>query len=186
MTDKNIRIKLKDKEIIKHYYFWSGVRISLIIIATILTLTFCLLLMKSYGFPQIVRTEVFLADTIVRADNEASQKLSSIYYEDLGNEVPVCLYGKEPNNTITIEHVRIPKITESNRTHSSYKKCSDHIGSLKLFGSIHNHPSGICELSETDIKSHLGKMLKENHELSGLYCEGKYMFYTINQVQSEI
>ena len=132
-----------------------------------ITTGFYLVLVLLIGFmvigqqrPQPIITEVFIPTSIL---NELNDKFP-LYPE----ETVFCLRGIVIGNRLNITSVIQAEALSSSETQTQVTCPS------RTIATIHNHPTGICKLSSTDMYT----FGRSGHLILGIYCSsGNVIFY---------
>jgi proteasome lid subunit RPN8/RPN11 len=113
---------------------------------------------------------------------QAKNILDRTYVEQVQtNEIPLCLAGTIKDSKIIVTNVYPAEVIMSNDTAVDYVSCPVYFGLSKVIGTIHNHPSGYCLLSDTDLKTYT-KDKQRGQEIIALYC-GEYVFYALTKME---
>lgn len=157
-------------------------------IVTILSVIFFLLfasmafniLLLNYTVIKI--NDLHISNNTVFLTEKAKKILDRTYTEQIQyNEVPLCLTGISKDDKIIIDNAYPAEIIMSNSTTVEYVSCPVYFGLSKVVGTIHNHPSGYCVLSETDIKTYMASK-QRGQDIIALYC-GEYIFYALTKME---
>ncbi len=135
----------------------------------------------------IIKPLVFVHKTIsINGDNvilsrNAYRQLNEIYPEGLEFEIASCLMG----NGLKVDEVVRAEVVESTPTNCTYIRCPTYIEEHKVIGTIHNHPSGICKLSDTDLVTYAYDM-ERGQTIIGLKCARGYIFYILTLLEGDV
>lgn len=129
------------------------------------------------GEKELVEIKNVVGDKKVMVDTTSMVTIYKLY-QNLGNEVPLCLHGFSMDSSVTVTGVSLPNIKMSNSSaalfrHGKSCKSDDYVG------MIHNHPNGgfTCAPSETDV---LRYKLDQRAKVEMIACEwgNVVRFYT--------
>jgi len=136
----------------------------------------------------LVKTNVIKYNNIFidgqEVEIEIMDELENIYNDTLEYEIPVCLAGEVTDNGISIRAMIEAEIVSTSLHNVTYVSCPLYIGSQRVIGTIHNHPSGECRLSNQDIETYVNDMSR-GQEVIGLYC-GEYVFFILSRLEGVI
>jgi len=136
-----------------------------------------------YGVLEV--NQIYIDGNNVTIMQSVKDGLDNIYTPSLMTEVPVCLAGTITNDGIVLFELEQAVIVYSNSTSVEYITCPTYIGSYRVLGTMHNHPSGECRLSTQDIETYTNDMTR-GQEIIGLKCSQGYVFYILSFLYSEV
>ncbi|MBU1456917.1 MAG: hypothetical protein KKD01_19555 [Proteobacteria bacterium] len=155
--------------------------IALILVGTLAIILNIYLILNNYTIRNVIKSnnEVVLSEL-------AHKQLDDIYKINPSLEIPVCLLGKLEDNNFHISSIKEAEIIESTKHNVTYVSCESYLiengQHVKVIGSLHNHPNNKCYLSTQDMKTYAWSIVR-GQGLIGLYCNNKYMFYTLAELE---
>lgn len=146
---------------------------------TNIILLIAIIVVTGYFYFDMQKTQTYLLTDFQEVDFETSSLQELLNSYNTNEEYLACAYGEIVGKTIMVNNIEFSSDIIRAGDDLIEANCDEPLFGSKLIGTLHNHPSGLCQLSPQDFLT----FGRSKHAFTGVICSpNKLVVYTNNNL----